>query len=213
MRGQLMQQQPKGKMLAVSLSTQDLQPFLTESLSLAASNSPVLSVVSGTIDAVAQLQEQLSTKGITTHSLHTSHAFHSPMMEGAIAPFLEYLRGVTLNPPQIPFISNVTGTWITTAAATDPLYWAQHLRQLVKFSQGITELLKNPDAILLEVGPGSTLSTLAKQQATDRIVLCSLPHPQGLSPQRACFQQSSKEFFYSYKTMLVDQHMESCKNR
>ena len=74
--------------------------------------------------------------------------------------------------------SSDLGTWITTAAATDPLYWAQHLRQLVQFSQGITELLKNPDAILLEVGPGSTLSTLAKQQATDRIVLCSLPHPQ-----------------------------------
>lgn len=177
-RGELMQQQPPGTMLAVSLSAKELEPFLNETLSQAASNSPSLSVVSGTIEAVEKLEHQLSEKGITAHALKTSHAFHSQMMEGAIAPFIEEMQGVTLKPPEIPFISNVTGTWITPEAATNPQYWAQHLRQTVQFSQGIAELLKNKDAIFLEVGPGRTLSTLTKQQAkTERIVLCSLPHP------------------------------------
>ena len=178
MRGQLMQQQLTGAMLSVSLSAQDVQPFLKENLYLAVSNSPSMSVVSGTKEAIAQLQQQLSAKSISYQLLHTSHAFHSPMMEGAIAPLVEHLRGVKLNSPQIPFISNVTGTWITNHSATDPLYWAQHLRQPVQFSQGIAELLTNPEAIFLEVGAGRTLSTLTKQQASDRTILCSLPHPQ-----------------------------------
>ncbi|BBC27136.1 type I polyketide synthase [Pseudanabaena sp. ABRG5-3] len=178
MRGQLMQQQPTGAMLSINASVQDIQPFLKENLYLAVSNSPTLTVVSGSKEAIAQLQQQLSAKGIISHLLRTSHAFHSPMMEGAIAPLVEHLRGVKLNSPQIPFISNVTGTWISANSATDPLYWAQHLRQPVQFSQGIAELLTNPEAIFLEVGAGRTLSTLTKQQASDRTILCSLPHPQ-----------------------------------
>jgi len=177
-RGSLMQQQPRGTMLAVNLSAKELEPFLNETLFLAASNSPSLSVVSGTVEAVEKLEHQLSEKGIAAHGLKTSHGFHSQMMEGAIAPFIEQMGGVSLKPPQIPFISNVTGTWITPEAATNPEYWGNHLRQTVQFSQGIAELLKNKEAIFLEVGPGRTLSTLTKQQAkTERIVLCSLPHP------------------------------------
>jgi acyl transferase domain-containing protein len=180
-RGQLMQQQPTGTMLAVNLSVGDLHPLLDDSLHLAASNSPDLSVVSGTVEAIAGLESLLATRGITCRPLHTSHAFHSPLMEGAIEPFIECLRGITFNPPQMPFISNVTGTWITAAAATDPLYWAQHLRQPVQFSAGIAELLTNPDAIFLEVGAGRTLGTLTKQQAPNRTILYSLPHPQDKS--------------------------------
>ncbi|WP_310424068.1 polyketide synthase [Chamaesiphon sp. VAR_48_metabat_135_sub] len=180
-RGRLMQQQPTGTMVAVNLSVGDLQPLLDDSLYLAASNSPDLSVVSGTVEAIAGLESELATRGITCRPLHTSHAFHSPLMEGAIEPFIECLHGITLNPPQMPFISNVTGTWITPTAATDPLYWAQHLRQPVQFSAGIAELLNNPDAIFLEVGAGRTLGTLTKQQAPDRTILYSLPHPQDKS--------------------------------
>jgi acyl transferase domain-containing protein len=180
-RGRLMQQQPTGTMLAVNLSVGDLHPLLDDSLHLAASNSSDLSVVSGTVEAIAGLESLLATRGITCKPLHTSHAFHSPLMEGAIEPFIECLRGITFNPPQLPFISNVTGTWITAASATDPLYWAQHLRQPVQFSAGIAELLTNPDAIFLEIGAGRTLGTLTKQQAPDRIILCSLPHPQDKS--------------------------------
>ncbi|PPS41251.1 type I polyketide synthase [Chroococcidiopsis sp. TS-821] len=178
-RGQLMQQQPPGAMLAVHLSALDVQPFLHASLSLAASNSPHLCVVSGTIEAIQNLKRELTAKKIESRLLHTSHAFHSAMMESVVTPFLKQFESIRLNPPQIPFISNVTGTWIAATAA-NPQYWAQHLRQTVQFSQGIAELLNLPDPIFLEVGPGSTLSTLTKQQAAQS-VFASLPHPKAQS--------------------------------
>jgi len=109
------------------------------------------------------------------------------MMEPMIEPFTKVLRQVTFNPPQIPFVSNLTGTWITTAEAADPNYWVRHLRQTVRFSEGISELLKEPKRILLEVGPGRTLSTLAKQHQKDKLIaLTSIRHPQE--------QQSDVEF-------------------
>ncbi|MHC5731409.1 MAG: hypothetical protein ACYTXY_46460, partial [Nostoc sp.] len=84
-----------------------------------------------------------------------------------------------LNPPKIPFVSNVSGTWITIAEATDPKYWAKHLRQTVRFSEGITELLKTQERIFLEVGPGRTLSTFVKQHhKVQVVVLTSIHHPQ-----------------------------------
>ncbi|MHC5721310.1 MAG: acyltransferase domain-containing protein, partial [Nostoc sp.] len=104
--------------------------------------------------------------------LHTSHAFHSQMMDSILLPFQEQVRKISLNSPKIPFVSNVTGTWITPAQATDPKYWVKHLRQTVRFSEGIAELLQQSKRILLEVGPGRTLSTLAnKQKAAQQVVL------------------------------------------
>lgn len=178
-RGRLMQQLPSGAMLSVQLPEQEVKPLLTEDLALAGSNSPTSSVVSGSAEAIAQLQQTLQEKSIPCRRLHTSHAFHSPMVEPMIEPFTELLRQVTFNPPQIPFVSNLTGTWITPAEATDPNYWARHLRQPVRFSAGVTELLKTPERVLLEVGPGRTLSTFAKQhQINNNGVLTSLRHPQ-----------------------------------
>ncbi|AFY33175.1 type I polyketide synthase [Calothrix sp. PCC 7507] len=176
-RGKLMQKQPPGTMLAVGLSAEAVQSFLGEKLSLAASNSPSLSVISGAVDAVEALEKQLSAKKIDYRRLHTSHAFHSQMMDGIIEPFTAQLQHLNLNPPQIKLISNVTGTWMTAEEATDPTYWGRHLRQSVQFSLGIAELLKDAQAIFLEVGPGQTLSTLTKQQTSERIVISSLPHP------------------------------------
>ncbi len=111
------------------------------------------------------MQQQLQVKGIDCRRLHTSHAFHSQMMEPILKPFIEEVRKVQLNPPQIPFISNVTGTWITAQEATDPNYWVKHLRQTVRISEGISVLLQEPNRILLEVGPGRTLCTLVKQHS------------------------------------------------
>jgi len=136
-RGRLMQQMPSGAMVSVNLSADEVQPFLGEPLALAASNAPCLSVVSGSVEAVEQLEQQLEAKGIGYRRLHTSHAFHSPMMNPIVGTFTQHLHTVKLNPPQIPFISNVTGTWITAADATDPNYWARHLRQGVRFAEGI----------------------------------------------------------------------------
>jgi len=178
-RGRLMQQLPKGAMLSVQLSEQEVQALLGKELSLAGINGSSLCVVSGSIDAIDQLQQQLLEKGIGCQKLHTSHAFHSQMMDSIIEPFTELLQKVKRNSPQIPFISNVSGTWITTAQATDAHYWASHLRQTVRFSEGMTELLKEPETILLEVGPGRTLSTFAKQHHNlEPVVLSSIRHPQ-----------------------------------
>jgi acyl transferase domain-containing protein/acyl carrier protein len=176
-RGQLMQAQSPGAMLSVNLSVDAVQPFLEKDLNLAASNAPSLSVVSGSIDAIKRLEHRLVENQINYRRLHTSHAFHSPMMDAILHPFTQQVQQVTLNPPQIPFISNVTGTWITVQDATDPGYWARHLRQGVQFSQGITELLKEPQTVFLEVGPGRTLNTLVKQQTLEQTVLSSLPSP------------------------------------
>jgi acyl transferase domain-containing protein len=134
--------------------------------------------VSGSTQAIDQLQQKLQQIGVSCRRLHTSHAFHSQMMEPIIETFIRSLQKVKLNPPKIPFVSNVSGTWITAAEATDPNYWARHLRQPVRFSLGIAELLKQPQ-ILLEVGPGRTLSSLAKQHQADEVIaLTSIRHPQ-----------------------------------
>ncbi|MEO1348698.1 MAG: SDR family NAD(P)-dependent oxidoreductase [Cyanobacteria bacterium J06635_15] len=178
-RGQLMQQLPEGAMLAVPLSQQALEPLLDEKLSLATANAPESCVVSGPIEAIHGFQERLTHQGLECRRLHTSHAFHSQMMDSIMEPFKGQFSQVTLNPPKIPFVSNVTGAWITAAQATDPTYWAMHLRQTVRFSEGIAELLQAPERIFLEVGPGRTLSTLTrKQKRQEQVVVSSLRHPQ-----------------------------------
>ncbi|MBW4500879.1 MAG: SDR family NAD(P)-dependent oxidoreductase [Scytonema hyalinum WJT4-NPBG1] len=178
-RGRLMQQLPKGAMLSVQLNESEVQLLLGAELSLAGSNAPSTCVVSGPTEAIDELQQKLVKKGVGCRRLHTSHAFHSQMMDPIIDTYTQELQKVKLNPPQIPFVSNVSGTWITTAQACDPNYWARHLRQPVRFSEGITELLKTRERILLEVGPGRTLSTFARQhQITELVVLTSIRHPQ-----------------------------------
>ncbi len=178
-RGRLMQEVEAGSMLSVSLSAKEIQPMLGSELSLAASNAPSLCVVSGATSAIALLQDSLTEQGVDCRRLHTSHAFHSQMMEPILEPFVRHIREVNLKSPQIPFVSNVTGTWITADQATDPDYWARHLRQPVLFNEGIAEVLQQPERILLEVGPGRTLTTLAKRQLVSQaVVLTSLRHPQ-----------------------------------
>ncbi|MEO1352216.1 MAG: alpha/beta fold hydrolase [Cyanobacteria bacterium J06635_15] len=177
-RGRLMQQCSPGAMLSIQLSQQAIYPLLEQETSLAGVNSPSLCVVSGSLEAIGRLEQKLQEINVSCRRLHTSHAFHSQMMEPVIEPFIESLREVSFNPPKIPFVSNVSGTWLTPTQATDPNYWALHLRQAVRFSEGITELLKQPQLILLEVGPGRTLSTFAKQhQSPELAVLTSMRHP------------------------------------
>jgi acyl transferase domain-containing protein/acyl carrier protein/2-polyprenyl-3-methyl-5-hydroxy-6-metoxy-1,4-benzoquinol methylase len=177
-RGKLMQQLPTGAMLSVQLSKSEVEPLLGEELALAGSNSPSACVVSGTTEAVDELQQKLQQQGVNCRRLHTSHAFHSQMMEPIIEPFTAQLRTITLKSPKIPFISNLSGTWITPEAAINPSYWAKHLRQAVLFNEGIAELLKQPDRIFLEVGPSRSLCTFVKQQTSELLALNSLRHPQ-----------------------------------
>jgi len=180
-RGQMMQSVPKGAMLAVLLPESEVQPLLHEGLSLAAINNPRRCVVSGFSEAVEALQNQLTQQGVECRRLQTSHAFHSEMMSPILAAFTDRIKQVTLNQPQIPYVSNVTGTWITAAEVTNPNYWATHLRQTVRFAEGLQRVLEDSTQILLEVGPGRTLTTLAKQhpdKVAEHSVLSSLRHPQ-----------------------------------
>lgn len=183
-----MQGLPGGAMLSVSLSAEELQSFLGEKLSVAAVNGPSLCAVSGPTDVVEALEQQLTEKGLGCRRLHTSHAFHSEMMEPILESFLEQVKQVTLRHPRIPYLSNVTGTWITETEATEPDYWVTHLRRTVRFADGVGELLKEASWFLLEVGPGQTLSTLARRHpdsTTEQVALASLPHPQDRQPARA----------------------------
>ena len=184
-RGKLMQQLPPGYMLAISLPEQQVQSWLEQSsqqnsaCQIAVVNSPSACVVSGSQKAVASLQNQLSAQGIACRRLHTSHAFHSEMMEPILEPFEQALKTIKLNPPRIRFISNVTGDWITAEQATSPSYWGQHLRQAVRFSAGVSKLLEQFEGVFLEVGPGRTLSTLTTQHLPPQAkqqVLSSLHH-------------------------------------
>jgi amino acid adenylation domain-containing protein/thioester reductase-like protein len=188
-RGRAMRQLPKGSMLAVSLSEEEAQSLPTQGLSIAAINGPSLCVFSGPTDAITELQNNLNERGINCRLLQTSHAFHSEMMEPAIRPFIETFKRINLSPPKIPFISSVTGTWITEAEATDPVYWGRQLRRTVRFADGLQEVLKEKDRVLLEIGPGTTLTTLARQhpsKTADQVILPTLRHPHD--------QQSDEEF-------------------
>ena len=178
LRGRLMQRMVEGAMLAVAMSAEDLQPLLGEGLSLAIVNAPARCVVAGSEDGIDRLERQLAERGSMSRRLHTSHAFHSEMMTPAIGGFVSQLRKIKLERPQIPFISNVTGKWITAEEATDAEYWGRHLRETVQFAQGLATLLEEPERVFIEVGPGRTLNSLVRLQAgytKERVVLSTLP--------------------------------------
>lgn len=167
-RGALMQALPTGSMLSVRISGAELEPLINGQVAIAAYNGPNLCVVAGPADEVAQLQAFLESREVVCRPLHTSHAFHSPMMECIVEPFCELIRAKQLSAPSIPIMSTVTGNWLTDEEATDPQYWANHLRQPVRFAESVKHLwTHSPDSILIELGPRRTLTTLAKQQAID----------------------------------------------
>ena len=179
-RARLMQELPGGSMLAVRLPEAELRPLVGDQLSLAAVNAPGLCVASGPTAAVQALQRRLQERGVTAKVLATSHAFHSAMMEPLAAPFTELVGTIQRAAPQIPYLSNLTGTLITAAEVADPAYWFNHLRQTVRFADNVAELAKDPTRILLEVGPGQTLAGLARQhpaRTKDQAVIASLSLP------------------------------------
>jgi acyl transferase domain-containing protein len=180
-RGRLMQSMPSGSMLSVPVSEAEALALAGGRLELAAVNAPKLCVLSGPSEIVATVEAELTAKQLPVRTLHTSHAFHSKMMEPILAAFRAEVAKVRLSAPSLRYLSNVSGTWITADQATSPDYWTTHLRQTVRFSAGLKELLKNPETILLEVGPGQTLSSLAKQHTTPSsgsVIVASARHVQ-----------------------------------
>ena len=176
-RGQLMQQMERGAMLSVRLGEERIKAFLGERLSIAGLNSPSLCVVSGPVDAIEELEKRLERESVGCKRLRTSHAFHSAMMDPMLDAFEDEVRRTALHAPSIPYVSGVTGTWITPEEATSPRYWRDHCRQPVRFADAAALLLDLPGAVLLEVGPGQTLTTLALQQRGNRPtpIMASMP--------------------------------------
>jgi phthiocerol/phenolphthiocerol synthesis type-I polyketide synthase E len=162
-RAQLIQQQAPGIMLAVALSEELIQPYLSAQVSLAVINAPSTCVLSGTATAITLVEQQLQMHEIAYRRVETTHAFHSVLLEPVQAPLSELVRTITLHAPQIPYLSNVTGDWITAEQATDPSYWAAHMCQTVRFADDVAHLLENTQYALLEVGPGKALSSFVKQ--------------------------------------------------
>ncbi|MFG2339576.1 SDR family NAD(P)-dependent oxidoreductase [Streptomyces yangpuensis] len=161
-RGRLMQALPTGgAMVAVGASEEDVLPLLTDRVAIAAVNGPQSVVVSGDEDAVQAVVSVLAGRGAKARRLRVSHAFHSPRMDDMLAEFGETLRGVAFRAPRIPVISNVTGTVAGQELCT-PEYWVRHVRDAVRFSDGLTRLRELGAATFLELGPDGTLTALAQ---------------------------------------------------
>ena len=161
LRGRLMHDQPTGSMLAVSLSAEAAESLAAGDVSVAAINGPRSSVLSGPEAAIARIEQTLAERGESGRRLHTSHAFHSAMMDAVLDEFASAAARVNLGVPTIPYVSNVTGTWMSSADAIDPGYWARHLRGTVRFADG-ARAVADGGAVLVEVGPGRSLSTLVQ---------------------------------------------------
>ena len=182
LRGRLMHGQPKGSMLAVSLNADAAAALVAGTdVSVAAVNGPRSCVLSGPEAAIARLEGMLAERGEDGSMLHTSHAFHSAMMDPVLDEFAAAAARVRLAAPTIPYVSNVTGTWMSAEDASDPGYWARHLRATVRFAEGVDTLLALEAPLFLEVGPGRTLTTLAgghPARNAGHVAVPSMRHPQ-----------------------------------
>ncbi|MEZ0487025.1 amino acid adenylation domain-containing protein [Fibrella aquatica] len=167
-RGQLVGSCPRGSMLSVRRPVAEVESMLPGTLSVAAVNSHSLCVVAGSDEEIAAFAQYLDQKSIPNRVLETSHAFHSAMMDPVVATFAETVQQVQLSRPKKPIVSTVSGTWLTDQQATDPQYWAAHLRNTVRFADALDTIFALRNPLLLEVGPGNSSTTLARQQAGAR---------------------------------------------
>jgi acyl transferase domain-containing protein/acyl carrier protein len=158
-RGKLIGKLPGGTMLSIPLSREDIKPYLTAEISIAIDNGPSC-IAAGPAGALAALQEEMKKLRCICVPMPNTHAIHSPMMDPILREFETCLGKISLNKPQIPYISNVTANWITPGEATKPHYWAVHLRETVRFTEGIQRLLKEPHPLFIEIGPGRDLNSL-----------------------------------------------------
>lgn len=201
-RGKLMQSTSPGVMLSIRISKEDLinqmeKYYKTKlknikELSIAAVNSSASSVVSGIKEEILSFSEYLEEAGYESVILHTSQAFHSNMMDPILDQFLKEIKKIKLNTPKIPYISNITGNWITMEQATDPQYWVNHLRNTVQFSEGIELLLRETTSpIFVEVGPGRSLSNNVPNmnKASNVLKVNTIKHPKE--------QVSNLHYFYN----------------
>lgn len=192
-RGRLMQSAPAGSMAAVSLPADKLRDRLPENLSIAVINEPGMCVISGQSAEVDDFVASCQREDLPCHPLHTSHAFHSAMMDEILDEFDELASTVSFSAPEIPFLSNLSGDWITDEQATNPQYWVSHIRQAVMFSDGLEALLQQPARLLYEIGPGNSLSSMAQRhsaRAADQHVVTGMRHPRDQRSDTAVLLES-----------------------
>jgi acyl transferase domain-containing protein/SAM-dependent methyltransferase len=175
-------EQVGGSALSVCLSEEALRCRLTGRLSLATVNAPQVCTVSGPTDEIECLKSELDAASIEHHRVRLPGAPHSELLDAVLDDYAQALRHVTLRPPSIPFLSGLTGTWITDEQATSRDYWLRQYRETVRFSEGVTtlhsELSRRGRPILLEVGPGHTLTQFARLQlGQDTLTVLSMRHP------------------------------------
>lgn len=179
-RGRLFETLPAGGMLSVPLAEERLRALLPPELSVAAVNGPSLSTVSGPTAAIEQFQIALAAQDIESQRVRIDVAAHSPMLDPVLEEFRACVASITLHAPTLPYVSTLTGRWITTAEATDTNYWVRHWRETVRFADGLEHLLADQDHVLLELGPGKAMASLARQhpkRARTQPVLNTMRHP------------------------------------
>jgi acyl transferase domain-containing protein/acyl carrier protein len=162
-RARLVAELPPGGMMGVNLPPEEASAYLRGGLCIGALNGPSITVFSGPVAELEEVQAEMEARGIVWRRLPLQHAFHSSMMEPVAERLSGLLRGMRLHEPKLPFCSSVTGRWITAAQATDPTYWARHLTSTVRFSDGVETLARGGIRVLLETGPGHGLRMLASQ--------------------------------------------------
>ncbi|NGO69801.1 type I polyketide synthase, partial [Streptomyces boncukensis] len=179
-----------GGMLGVALD-EEAAVRLDAELSLAAVNGPGACVLAGPEAALARAERRLARDGIEHRRIRFGAAAHSALLDPVLGAYAEAVRGVTLHPPRIPYVSNLSGTWTTAEQATDPASWVRHTREPVRFADGLRTLLAEGDPLVLEAGPGRALATLAGAQAgQDTPVLPLMRHPHAGEPDRRTLLQA-----------------------
>jgi phthiocerol/phenolphthiocerol synthesis type-I polyketide synthase E len=174
-RGRHFERAPKGAMLNVELPEPELRGLCGDRLSIAAVNGPEQCVVAGDESAIEGFAAALAERSVEARRVHIDVAAHSHMIEAIMPAFATFLATLRLHAPERPFMSCVTGAWITEGEATSVDYWVRHLRQTVRFGAGVRALLETPGRVLLEVGPGRTLSSLARRQMPGDSTALALP--------------------------------------
>ncbi|OQP45031.1 type I polyketide synthase [Niastella populi] len=163
-RSRLMNALPPGKMLSAALSEQEAKTWLSDDVSLAAVNGPQQVIFSGSEAAINELIVKLKKQYIPNIPLHTSHAFHSGMMEPVLESFLEEVKKITFHPLKYAVVSNLTGQLMRQEQVSDPLYWVRHLRETVQFSAGIECLMSlDKELLYIEAGAGHAMTGLLNQ--------------------------------------------------
>ena len=178
LRGRLFERVSLGGMLSIALSESKARELLPDQIDIAAVNAPDLCVASGPVEYIETLQAELEAQQIDCTRIRINVAAHSSMLDEVLDEFRQFCQTVKFSKPEIPFTSNYTGGWISDEQATDPNYWVNHLRNTVRFADNVATVLADDERVLLEIGPGRTLTNLAQAgEVQARATLNSMRHP------------------------------------